>query len=227
MTALRVRVMHVSVRRRVGEHPEWDAERWGLPISQAYMSLTLLGGSITPALFMLMLGYATSGDEIRALLHYQRFLGHLLGVHPAAYPESVGEALQLVFMVAVGRTYTAGHHGAELIESFPRAFAGRAEGGRPRERLRAAYHHRLICAYTAMMMSPATRRRYDMPPALPWVLIPLARWPLIAASEAARRIVPSLDPVLDRRSRTRREAWYREQMAGREAEFEAASHLRR
>ena len=51
-TAMRVRVMHVSVRRRVAEHAEWDAARWGLPISQAYMMLTLLGGSVAPALIM-------------------------------------------------------------------------------------------------------------------------------------------------------------------------------
>ena len=88
-TAMRVRVMHVSVRRRVAEHPEWDAERWGLPISQTYMALTLMGGSIGPALAMWPLGHVTTPAEIRALLHFQRYLGHLLGVRPRWYPETV------------------------------------------------------------------------------------------------------------------------------------------
>jgi hypothetical protein len=60
-TAMRVRVMHVSVRRRVAAHDEWDMDKWGLPISQAYMMLTLLGGSVAPALIMWGLGHITSG----------------------------------------------------------------------------------------------------------------------------------------------------------------------
>jgi hypothetical protein len=44
--SLHVRIMHVSVRARVKQHPEWDGERLGLPISQSAMLLTLLGGSV-------------------------------------------------------------------------------------------------------------------------------------------------------------------------------------
>jgi hypothetical protein len=227
-TAMRVRVMHVGVRQRVSSHGEWSAERWGVPISQAWATMTLMGGSIVPALLMWPLGYQTSASEIRALLHYQRFLGHLLGVHPAWYPETVRESIQLTFLASMGRTYTAGEHGAELIESFPRAFAPRGDG-EPGvlSAARARYHHRLICAYTATCMAPGTRRRYDLPPMLPWVLIPAARFPFIAAGEIARRAVPGFDARADRRARRRREAWYAEQMAGREAAFEAASSLRR
>jgi mpaB/rubber oxygenase-like protein len=227
-TAMRVRVMHVGVRQRVSSHAEWSAERWGVPISQAWATMTLMGGSIVPAMLMWPLGYQTSASEIRALLHYQRFLGHLLGVQPTWYPSSVRESIQLTFLASAGRTYTAGEHGAELIESFPRAFAPRldADAGVV-ARARASYHHRLICAYTAMCMAPGTRRRYDLPPMLPWVLLPAARFPLVAAGEVARRVVPGFDEFADRRARRRREAWYAEQMAGREAAFEAASSLRR
>jgi hypothetical protein len=224
-----VRVMHVGTRQRIVSHPEWDSARWGVPISQAWATMTLMGGATIPALLMWPLGYLTSGAEIRALLHYQRFLGSLLGVHPTWYPANVRESIQLTFLASVGRTYTAGEHGAELIESFPRAFEPREDDGRSGvvARARAAYHHRLICAYTATCMAPSTRRRFDLPPMLPWVLLPAARLPFIAGSEVARRVVPGVAGWLDRRSRRRREAWYAEQMAGREAAFEAASSLRR
>src|ERR1700738_5011219 len=33
-TAIRVRVMHVFVRRRLLQHPEWDLDAWGVPINQ-------------------------------------------------------------------------------------------------------------------------------------------------------------------------------------------------
>ena len=68
--SLHVRIMHVSVRERVRQHPEWDTARWGLPISQSAMLLTLLGGSVAPALGLFLLGHVTSPAEMRAVLHF-------------------------------------------------------------------------------------------------------------------------------------------------------------
>ncbi|MDT4917029.1 MAG: hypothetical protein QOH89_1729, partial [Pseudonocardiales bacterium] len=44
-TAMRVRIMHVFIRRRLLNHPEWDLDAWGAPISVADATLTLMGGS--------------------------------------------------------------------------------------------------------------------------------------------------------------------------------------
>lgn len=225
-TAMRVRLMHVSVRRRVAEHPEWDLEAWGLPISQSYMTMTLMGGSITPALLMWPLGYMTSPAEIRALLHFQRYLGHLLGVRPRHYPETVRASLQLTFLSACSRAFTSGTHGAELIESFPRAFAPRgAKTGLAR--LRAVYEHRLMCGYVVACMMPRTRRNYDLPGAFPWILLLAARMPWVVATEVARRVAPAVGDRVEARAVAARQRWWDEQMAGREAAFEAASRLRR
>ena len=225
-TAMRVRVMHVSVRRRVAGHEEWHGDRWGLPISQAYMMLTLLGGSVAPAMLMFMLGHITTAREMRALLHYQRYLGYLVGVFPSYYPDDVKSAVQVLFATSIGRTYTSGRHGAELIESFPKAFEPKP-GLRGRQWLTARYDATLINGLVAMMMAPATRKRYELPPALPGVVLVLGRAPLITARNLASRAVPSLGDWFERRSVAHREAWYRLQMGGREAAFEAASHLRR
>ncbi|MCB1289450.1 MAG: DUF2236 domain-containing protein, partial [Mycobacterium sp.] len=83
--SLHVRIMHVSVRARVKEHPEWDFERLGLPISQSAMLLTLLGGSVAPALGLTALGFLTSPREMRAVLHFNRYCGHLVGVRCEGY----------------------------------------------------------------------------------------------------------------------------------------------
>lgn len=225
-TAMRVRVMHVSVRRRVAKHPEWDMERWGLPISQAYMYLTLMGGSVVPALAMWGLGYQTSGREIRALMHFQRYLGYLLGVHPRTYPKTIREGIQTVAATAIARSHTAGHHGAELIESFAPAFLPRGRKW-SRRWLKEAYEYRLICGYVVFFMQPSTRRRFDVPPVLPWILVPLARAPYIAAQELARRFVPGAAERQMRKAVAEAEAWYAAQMEGRQAEFDANSALRR
>lgn len=225
-TALKVRVMHVSIRARVAEHPEWDTAKWGLPISQTYQLLTLLGGSVTPGLGLWLLGYQTTASEIRALLHFQKYLGHLLGVRLQWYPETVIDSLRVLAMTIASRSYDAGEHGAELIESYPMAFAPR-DGHRGFTWLREAYNFRINSVYAAMYMAPRTRRRYTMPPAFPWLLIPILRFPLITAMELARRIVPGFAFVHQKVMVWHRENWYRAQMRGREATFDATGALRR
>lgn len=225
-TAMRVRIMHVSVRRRVSEHPEWDAAKWGTPISQLYMLLTLMGGSVAPALFLWGAGYQTTPSEMRALLHYQRYMGHLLGVHPRRYPESVSEAFKLVAMTALARTYTSGQHGKELIESFPNALSAREAKGL-QEKLRHGYERHLYAGYLALFMQPATRKLYELPPVFPSALLMAARAPVIGAGELARRVIPGAGDLLERRADARRKRWLADQLQGREAEFQAASALRR
>ncbi|WP_310399871.1 oxygenase MpaB family protein [Nocardia kruczakiae] len=224
-TALKVRVMHVSVRARVAGHPEWDIDKWGLPISQTYQLLTLIAGSVTPGLGLWALGYQTTPSEIRALLHFQRYMGYLLGVRLQWHPETVIDSLRVLAMTIASRSYDAGAHGAELIESYPAAFAPRPEH-RGASRLRAAYNYRINSVYSAMYMAPGTRRKYRMPPAFPWLLIPVLRFPLITAMEFVRRI-PPVGRLHEKVMVRHRENWYRAQMQGREAEFDASGALRR
>jgi len=225
-TALKVRVMHVSVRAKVAAHPEWDTERWGLPISQTYQLLTLLAGSVTPGLGLWALGYQTTPSEIRALLHFQKYMGHLLGVRLRWYPETVRDALRVLAMTIASRSYDAGQHGTELIESYPAAFAPR-DGHRGLTRLRERYNYRINSVYSAMYMAPGTRRRYTMPPAFPWIAIPIVRFPLITVMELARRLCPPFARAHEKLMLWHRENWYRAQMQGREAAFDASGALRR
>lgn len=224
-TAMLVRIMHVAVRKRVGEHPEWDAEKWGLPISQTYMMLTQIGGSVAPAMALWALGYQTTAKEMRALLHFNRYMGHLLGVQPQWMPETVRDCLQVLALSTAARSYDSGEHGKELIESFPAAFAPRPEQSRL-QRLRAAYNYRIIAAYCGVWMAPATRKPYDLPRAFPWTLILIARWPLITVTELLRRI-PGLRGLHNKVMVKHRLGWYEAQMEGREAAFDASSALRR
>ncbi|GGL26085.1 oxygenase MpaB family protein [Nocardia jinanensis] len=224
-TALKVRIMHVSVRGGVQRHPEWETERWGLPISQTYQLLTLIAGSTIPGLGLWALGYQTTPAEFRALLHFQRYMGYLLGVRLTWHPETVSDTLRVMAMTMVARAHDSGAQGAELIESYPAAFAPRPEQ-RGLARLRAHYNYRINSAYSALYTLPTTRRHYRMPRAFPWLLIPIARIPLVTAVEFLRRI-PPVGRAHERLMLWHRENWYREQMQGREAEFAAVGALRR
>lgn len=225
-TAMLVRVMHVSVRRRVAEHPEWDTEKWGIPISQTYMLLTLLGGSVAPALALRLVGIQTPASEIRELIHFQKYMGHVLGVRTRWHPETIADSLRLLLLVAVSRSHDSGEHGAELIESFPRAFAPRY-GHTGLKKLRERYNGMIYSAYSAVFMMPWTRQKYDMPSAAPGLLWLVARLPAVTVYELLRRLVPPLARRHEKLMRRHRENWYRAQMDGRESEFDASGALRR
>ena len=225
--SLHVRIMHVSVRARVKEHPEWDFERLGLPISQSAMLLTLLGGSVAPALGLTALGFLTSPREMRAVLHFNRYCGHLVGVRCEGYfPETVLDAWRILFMADSARSYDSAQTGAELVESFVPAFAPKPDQ-RGLNRLRAAYHYRVQAGYSGLFMLPWNRKRYELPSPAPGMALLLLRAPFIAGVEVARRVIPGVDRRWQRFALRRWERWYRWQSGGKDAEFEAAVPLRR
>lgn len=225
--SMHVRIMHVSVRERVKQHPEWDAERWGLPISQSAMLLTLLGGSVAPALGLYLLGHLTSPREMRAVLHFNRYCGHLVGVRCDGYfPETVADAWRILFMADAARSYDSADSGTELVESFVPAFAP-ARAHRGLARLRAEYHYRVQAGYLGLYMLPWNRRRYRLPSAVPGILLLLLRSPVILALELARRASGRVDRRWQRANLSRWENWLRWQSDGKAAAFEAAAPLRR
>lgn len=225
--SLHVRVMHVSVRARVREHPEWDSGRWGLPISQSAMLLTLLGGSIAPAFGLYLIGHITSPREMRAVLHFNRYCGHLIGVRCDGYfPTTALDGWRILFMADAARSYESGRVGKELVESFVPAFAPQPRQ-RGLKRLRAEYHYRLQAGYTGLYMLPWNRRRYELPSPLPGIAILLARSPVIAALEALRRMSHTIDKRWQGEALKRWENWIEWQSAGKPSEFRADTELRR
>jgi hypothetical protein len=224
--SMQVRVMHVSVRRRVAGHPEWDSRRWGLPISQAEMMLTLLGGSVGPGLGLYALGYITSPAEIRAALHFNRYLGHLVGMRSDIFPETIAEGVRMLFLFDATRSYDSGATGAELVESFVPAFAPLPQF-RGVQRLRALLHLHIQAAYARLFMLPANRRRYRLPS--PWLgmAVLFGRVPFIWSLELARRISPAADRAWQRASVRAWERWLVWSAQRKPAQYRAAEPLRR
>jgi hypothetical protein len=225
-SALRVRVMHVFVRRKLLAHPAWDLEAWGVPISQSDALLTLMGGSFAPGLALYLLGYLPSFADIEAMMHFWRYVGHLMGVRPRWYPQTLRDAAQLSFVTFVKGARLSGDDGKLLCQSFATAFAPDAKAPL-RDRLRAELEHRLHLAYTQLFVTPRSHRNYGLPTAGAWVALPLAIAPLRAAAELARRTIPGVDGVLDRFARRERERWFARHMAGRSAEYKPVEHFTR
>lgn len=225
--SLRVRVMHVSVRARVLRHAEWDQGRWGVPISQSEMLLTLIGGSIAPALGLFALGYLTSPREMRAVLHFNRYCGWLVGCRAEGFmPETVLDGWRILFMCDAARAHDAGPLGAELVESFVPAFEP-LETQHGLERVRALYHFHLQAGYSSLFMLPGNRRRYELPSPLPGLALLLAQAPPTLAIELLRHVSPGIDRRWLEFKHSGWERWYRWQSAGRRAKFDTARDLRR
>ena len=225
--SMHVRIMHVSVRERVKGHEEWNWERWGLPISQSAMMLTLLGGSVAPAFGLMALGFITSPREMRAVLHFNRYCGYLVGVRCDGYfPETVMDAWRILYMADSARSYNSADTGRELVESFPSAFEPK-QSQHGVNRLRAAYHHQIQAGYSGFFMLPWNRKRYDLPSPILGMTLLLLRSPLIVGVEVARRFIPGVDSRWQKFAYDRWEKWYQWQSGGKAAEFKAATPLRR
>lgn len=201
--ALRVRIMHVFVRRRVAAHREWDENAWGVPISQADALLTLLGGSVVPGVLMRLLGHRPSGADVEATLHFWRWVGHLMGVRPRWYPATIEEAMQILWIARMKGVRRAGEDGQRLCRSFAHAFddAGPIDRG-------------LHVGFTRFFLSKKTYEANDLPPAGAWALAPLAMFPFVFTAETLRRRIPALDAVADRVA-TRRARRFYERYAGK------------
>ena len=210
-SAIRVRVMHAAVRRRVTGHREWDAAAWGVPISQSDALVTLIAGSLAPGLGLRLMGYRTSIAEIEAMMHFWRYVGHLMGVRPRWYPADVKEAIQLSAAFALKRRFSSGADGVELIESYPVAFRPKA-GTTLRRRLRDEVNYRAQLGYTRYFLPGSFYRRYEMPNPWPWALHPLCQAPLIFAVETLRRRSATVERLQDRCASWRRESWWRNEM---------------
>jgi mpaB/rubber oxygenase-like protein len=229
-SALRVRIMHVFVRKRLLSHPEWDLAAWGVPISQGDALLTLMGGSFAPGIAMQAMGYRPSVRDIEAMMHFWRYTGHLMGVRPRWYPASLREAFQLAFVTMVKAAHRAGDDGVNLCQSYVEAFAPDPDAAAAAplgQRLRDRVSHGLHRGYTRFFLPPWTYRRNRLPAAGLWGLHPLLQFPFIFAAESLRRAFPPLEAVADRVARRSRDRWFARHMGGRSAEYRPATSFTR
>ena len=83
---LEVRALHASVRTRLSKRG-WDVEKYGVPVNQEDMVVTLLAFSYNVLIGVEFLkGSRVSEEEEGDYLHLWRYLGHLLGVRDEHNP---------------------------------------------------------------------------------------------------------------------------------------------
>ena len=144
----------------------------------------------------------------------------------SAAPSSSGTLQTTALQTAPAtRTYDAGADGAELIESFPAAFA--KSGSTGLQRLRGTYNAAMYAAYSSVYMLPTTRLRYRMPSPVPGMLVIVLRLPVVIVVETTRRLSPRFRRLHEKWMCRHRENWHDWQTSGRPAEYAHGKGLRR
>ena len=95
-STIRVRFIHSMVRRHVESMPDWDNDRWGLPINQTDMAATLVGSLVAPSIGVAGLGLVNSPSEYRAVGHLTRYVGWLIGVDDDFLPADFRDAVRIL-----------------------------------------------------------------------------------------------------------------------------------
>jgi hypothetical protein len=225
-TALRVRLMHVFVRKKLLRHPGWDLAAWGVPISQGDALLTLLAGSVAAGVALKKLGYRTSREEIEAMMHFWRYVGHLAGVQPRWYPETYEDGLRLFFTASVKSCRQSGEDGANLARSYVQSYAP-SPAGPFLATLAKRWEYGLQLGYTHFFLPRRTFKRFDLPDPGLWRLHPIAQFPLIFALETVRKNVPAVDDWVDSLARWRSQQWLDARLGPRRAEYKAVETFTR
>jgi hypothetical protein len=225
-TAMRVRIMHVFLRQRITRHPQWNLAAWGKPINQAEATITLLSGGFASGLGMHKVGYRSTSADIAAMMHFWRYVGHLMGVQPRWHPADLREAGQLMTLYFAKRAFGAVEDGRELIESYPRAFTPKPGSGICKA-IRDRFNYRVQLGYTRYFLPGRFYRSYDMPNPWPWALLPALQIPVNLTVDLLAHRSARIAVLQDRFARWRRNTWFRNEMGDRDAHFEATETFRR
>ncbi|WP_132994272.1 oxygenase MpaB family protein [Gordonia zhaorongruii] len=95
-STLRVRFIHSLVRRHVTAMPDWDADKWGLPINQADMAATIVGSLVAPSVGGLGMGLVSRPSEYEAIAHLTRYAGWLMGIDDEFLPRDFRESIRVL-----------------------------------------------------------------------------------------------------------------------------------
>ncbi|MGN2637605.1 oxygenase MpaB family protein [Nocardia takedensis] len=96
-STVQVRFIHAMVRRHVSAMPDWQADRWGLPINQTDMAATLVGALIAPFAGGLALGLVATPRDLDAAAHLTRYVGWLIGVEDRLLPTGFRDGVRILY----------------------------------------------------------------------------------------------------------------------------------
>jgi len=225
-SAVLVRVLHSMIRRKLLAHPSWDRPRLGVPINQAGMFNTLMASSQFPGQQLKLLGYRPTDDDIVAMMHHWRYVGHLMGVDPAWYPQSAQDGFRAQYLVATSEAPVVTEDTAKLASSWMAQYLPKDSDSRSR-RVIARLNYRAQLGHVRFYNGPDIYQMTGLPDPGAWRFLPLLRFAPNFARETARRSLPMVGRRIDQVHRDQRQEFLRAHLDGGEAKFAPVDQLAR
>ncbi|PWN02328.1 DUF2236 domain-containing protein [Nocardioides silvaticus] len=164
---LHVRVMHALVNHAF--EPQWDSERWGLPINQADQASTLMLFDGVLIVGSRGLGVRVTRRESRALLHLWKYVGWLMGVDPTFLVDTEGERHRQAYHVLLAQADIS-EAGPQLARAIVDAQRERRYPGWPDalQAVRARYEQERLLSMLTTFLGPISMRELGLPLRPPW-----------------------------------------------------------
>lgn len=221
-SAIRVRVMHALVRRRLLAHPDWNSDEWGLPINQGDSLATNVAFSMLMILGCKMLGWRFDDDDIEAVLHLWRYAGYLMGDNYQLLPQTKQEGVNWLYMVALASRINPDEDSLELAGSYLEAF--REVPGSAPYKLFVYWLHR---TYSGFFIPGDIRKALKLPTTYGLKLLPALQAPLVWSLDWLSRRWPALDKKLRNVGRGGQHYIVSSRLQGREVDFKDKQTLTR
>lgn len=213
-SAIRVRVMHALVRRRLLQHPDWNSAEWGLPINQGDALATNVAFSMLMVLGCKMLGWRFPDNDIEAVLHLWRYAGYLMGDNDEMLPQTKVEAVDWLYMVALSSRINPDEDSLELAASYLKAF--REVPGSGWYQTFVYWLHRV---YSGFFIPGDIRKALQLPSTYGLKILPALQAPFVFVTDLVSRFCPALDKKLRHFGRAGQHYIVSSRLQGREVDF--------
>ncbi len=185
--AVRVRLMHATVRRLLLESGKWREDAWGAPINQADMSATALLFSYAVGDGLNKLGFTLTLAEREDLLHLWRCTGWVMGVREELLCATEAEARTLWALTQLTQG-PPDEDSRALVRALMES--GETAARTDDERRRARRMRPMGYALSRVLLGPEYAAGLHFPPdPLAWrLLVPAVRLAVRGSQKWARRL---------------------------------------
>lgn len=123
MSAIKVRLIHATIRHHLRESGQWNEDSDGVPASQEHLLIVWLALSVKVLDFLERMRISVTPQQAEDYLHTWRVAGGYLGLRAESMPPTAGEARQLSDTV-LARVAGPSKEGAELTRALLDMYKG-------------------------------------------------------------------------------------------------------
>jgi len=171
-TTVRVRLVHALVRRNLQRKPDWNLQRWGVPINQIDMQATYLAFGPVSLLGARLFGVPVLPSQSAAFMHLWRYVGWLMGVDESRLAITERDGLRKLYHTFLTHRLPdekVGLMGSALRDEPLERPLPDLEEGSLRAKWRRWFTYQQHLSNSSLILLPRQRRQLGLPLwILPW-----------------------------------------------------------